>query len=249
MLRIVLKHATRNVFFTIRKPRPQLNVQNSFQRKNKATNAQTLKCVWFFLRLKCNTKLLPMMLLVAVWIEYAPGTRQFPSVSRCWISRLHDFQSKKFAAALKWKLMLKHNITAPVDLLPIQNHSNWMQECVHQQKGPVTLILKGPAIPFGFHLCHGQKSRFFGDGHPTFNRNPFNGYINPYYWVDFSHPRLYGNNGSWSTRSHISCIAMLHLRSTCLEIIGSKIRTTKFPIFDEQSCHPINIGNIGVFNF
>ena len=25
--------------------------------------------------------------------------------------------------------------------------------------------------------------------------NPYNGYINPYYWVD-DHPRLYGNNGS-----------------------------------------------------
>ena len=29
---------------------------------------------------------------------------------------------------------------------------------------------------------------------PTFNRNPYNGYINPYYWVD-DHPLLYGNNG------------------------------------------------------
>ncbi len=28
------------------------------------------------------------------------------------------------------------------------------------------------------------KSRYIGDGHPTFNRNPYNGYINPYYWVD-----------------------------------------------------------------
>ena len=46
-----------------------------------------------------------------------------------------------------------------------------------------------------FHMCHGQKSRFFGDGHPTFNRNPYNGYINPYYWVD-DHPLLYGNNES-----------------------------------------------------
>ena len=35
-----------------------------------------------------------------------------------------------------------------------------------------------------------------GDGKPpTFNRNPYNGYINPYYWVD-DHPLLYGNNGS-----------------------------------------------------
>ncbi len=25
------------------------------------------------------------------------------------------------------------------------------------------------------------KSRYIGDGHPTFNRNPSNGYINPYF--------------------------------------------------------------------
>ena len=39
------------------------------------------------------------------------------------------------------------------------------------------------------------KSRYIGDGHPTFNRNPYNWYIKPYYWVD-DHPLLYGNNGS-----------------------------------------------------
>ena len=39
------------------------------------------------------------------------------------------------------------------------------------------------------------KSRYIGDGHPTVNGNPYNGYINPYYWVD-DHPLLYGNNGS-----------------------------------------------------
>ncbi len=44
-------------------------------------------------------------------------------------------------------------------------------------------------------ICAMVKSRFIGDGHPTFNRNPYNGYINPYYWVD-DHPLLYGNNGS-----------------------------------------------------
>ena len=53
------------------------------------------------------------------------------------------------------------------------------------------------------------KSRYIGDGHPTFNRNPYNGYINPYYWVD-DHPLLYGNIGSldpgtyvwWMKNSH-----------------------------------------------
>ena len=42
------------------------------------------------------------------------------------------------------------------------------------------------------YMCAMVKSRvFLGDGHPTFNRNPYNGYINPYYWVD-DHPLLYG---------------------------------------------------------
>ena len=40
-----------------------------------------------------------------------------------------------------------------------------------------------------------SKVAIFGDGHLTFNRNPYNGYIDPYYWVD-DHPLLYGNNGS-----------------------------------------------------
>ena len=45
------------------------------------------------------------------------------------------------------------------------------------------------------------KSRYIGDGHPTFNRNPYNGYINPYYWVD-DHPLLYANNGSLDPGTH-----------------------------------------------
>ena len=53
-----------------------------------------------------------------------------------------------------------------------------------------------PTNPFeNSHICAMVKSRYIGDGHPTFNRNPYNGYINPYYWVD-DHPLIYGNNGS-----------------------------------------------------
>ena len=48
------------------------------------------------------------------------------------------------------------------------------------------------------HMCHGQKSCFFGDGKPpTFNRNPYNGPYKPLLLGWFSHPLLYGNNGSW----------------------------------------------------
>ena len=61
----------------------------------------------------------------------------------------------------------------------------------------------------GTYLCHGQKSRSFGDGHPTFNRNPYNGYINPYYWVD-DHPLLYGNNGSLDPGTFVLCLLGLN---------------------------------------
>ena len=27
------------------------------------------------------------------------------------------------------------------------------------------------------HICAMVKSRYIGDGHPTFNKNPYNGYI------------------------------------------------------------------------
>ncbi len=33
-------------------------------------------------------------------------------------------------------------------------------------------------------------------------RNPYNGYINPYYWVD-DHPLLYENNGSLDAIAHM----------------------------------------------
>ena len=56
------------------------------------------------------------------------------------------------------------------------------------------------------HMCQGLNSLYWGwssgDGHPTFNRNPFNGYINPYYWVD-DHPLLYGNNGSLDPGTYV----------------------------------------------
>ena len=45
---------------------------------------------------------------------------------------------------------------------------------------------------------------YVGDGHLTFNRNLYNGYINPYYWVD-DHPLLYGNHGSLDpTTNHVA---------------------------------------------
>ena len=58
--------------------------------------------------------------------------------------------------------------------------------------------------------CAMVKSRYIGDGHPTFNRNPYNGYIIPYYWVD-DHPLLYGNNGSLDPGTHGWCGSQTHM--------------------------------------
>ena len=57
------------------------------------------------------------------------------------------------------------------------------------------LTLRIQICPKDFpYMCHGQARRYIGDGKPpTLIGNPYNGYINPYYWVDFSHPLLYGN--------------------------------------------------------
>ena len=52
-----------------------------------------------------------------------------------------------------------------------------------------------------FSLVLGSKLLVLGMVIQPLIGNPYNGYINPYYWVD-DHPLLYGNNGSWSTLAH-----------------------------------------------
>ena len=65
------------------------------------------------------------------------------------------------------------------------------------------------------------KSRYIGDGHPTFNRNPYNGYINPYYWVD-DHPLLYGNNGSLDPGTYTGVQLLVSRRVICfVNIFGT----------------------------
>ena len=54
--------------------------------------------------------------------------------------------------------------------------------------------LKEPSF---FHCSNvpWSKVAILGMVIPPFNRNPCNGFISPYYWVD-DHPLLYENNGS-----------------------------------------------------
>ena len=48
----------------------------------------------------------------------------------------------------------------------------------------------------------GSKLVVLGMAIPPLIGNPYNGHINPYYWVD-DHPLLYGNNGSLDPSTYI----------------------------------------------
>ena len=69
------------------------------------------------------------------------------------------------------------------------------------------------------HLCQGRSTPYIGDGRaPPFLGNPYNGYINPYYWVD-DHPLLHGNNGSLDPIAH--CLGTFLLKRSYLMSVSA----------------------------
>ena len=58
------------------------------------------------------------------------------------------------------------------------------------------VILQVPSID---HMCHSQKSLYWGWFIPPLMRNPFNEYMKPYYWVD-DHPLLKKKTYVWLHR-------------------------------------------------
>ena len=53
----------------------------------------------------------------------------------------------------------------------------------------------------------GSKLVVLGMDIPPLIGNPYNWYINPYYWVD-DHPLLYGNNGSLDPSTYEICVVI-----------------------------------------
>ena len=86
-------------------------------------------------------------------------------------------------------------------------------------------------------ICAMVKSRYIGDGHPAFNRNPYNGYINPYYWVD-DHPLA--NNGSLDPGTYRWWFFSTHLKhmpkSNWIELPQGSGENRKY-----LSCHHLEI--------
>ena len=137
-----------------------------------------------------------------------------------WWVRLSRFWQRKKTQGSEWLAM-----TTPwfATSWYCKSFNQWLhQACLEQRwAGCCSTVqrVSGNDVPFksslvgGFNPCEpGSKVAILGMVIPPLIGNPYNGHINPYYWVD-DHPLLYGNNGSWSTRSHIWKIVKLdHLK-------------------------------------
>ena len=78
-----------------------------------------------------------------------------------------------------------------------------------------------------------SKVAIFGDGHPTFNRNPYNGYIGaPTIGLMSFYPLLYGNNGSLEFRPW-------HKVFYKTERTMTQLRLWKFIVIPQSWCHLI----------
>ena len=63
-----------------------------------------------------------------------------------------------------------------------------------------------------------SKLHILGMVIPPLIGNPYNGYINPYYWVD-DHPLLYGNNGSLDPSAYtVYCKSRAHFQLLYTEL-------------------------------
>ena len=107
-----------------------------------------------------------------------------------WYICLHENRKNQpFMLVVPWILWVCTTQVMEVYQLPVGTiHESFFNESIR-----IFQPFDGP--PPKKNKCAMVQSRYIGDGHPTFNRNPYNGYINPYYWVD-DHPLICGNNGS-----------------------------------------------------
>ena len=90
----------------------------------------------------------------------------------------------------------------------------------------ITILSFGDWIPRGHEIPvkiyePGSKLPVLGMVIQPLIGNPYNGYINPYYWVD-DHPLLYGNNGSFFHPGTYEN-TKTHRGNWCLEYVGIQI--------------------------
>ena len=129
---------------------------------------------------KCETQLM--------WSIFSLKKKGWLTKVVAWILFSEIFRDPPPNDGTPWAPYYSH--TTPIRI-PKDMGMVWVQLTI-RGKSPLIKIW----IP-KLHMCHSRSTPCIGDGKPpTFNDgNPYNGYINPYYWVD-DHPLLYGNHGS-----------------------------------------------------
>ena len=138
-------------------------------------------------------------------------------------------------------------------LTPHQNktHLTWPKPIQPGQYNSVLSVI----LHFGFVvlICFvsfvpGSKVAILGMVIPPLIGNPYNGYINPYYWVD-DHPLLYGNNGSLDPSTRVRRVApwkLVFAIIVAFKVQGSKgfIKSTTSHVI---SCHALSCHFMSIF--
>ena len=102
---------------------------------------------------------------------------------------------------ITWQVLNPQPVGVSLHTNLFPTFSNTKGTSLNSAKRSSVKLLSNPSSPpylkswVRSYICAMVKSRYIGDGHPTFNRNPYNWYLKPHYWID-DHPLLYGNNGS-----------------------------------------------------
>ena len=105
--------------------------------------------------------------------------------------------------------------------LAVQNGRRTLRELEWKKKGTEKSFILAPYEP-------GSKLVVLGMAIPPLIGNPYNGYINPYYWVD-DHPPLYGNNGSLDPSTYIQhCYISFSKKKRVILMICAPAGTSHF---------------------
>ncbi len=113
------------------------------------------------------------------------------------------------------KLQNDRGLTSFANVLS-ENHKFW-PHLIGTYNNLIDLVIVD-YIKILCYMCHGQKSLYRGwSSHLLIGILIMGPYKPLRTWVDFSHPLLYANNRSWSTRSHI--YAVISLRNHCLRTV------------------------------
>ena len=141
----------------------------------------------------------PPISKIFVKLDHFPTFGKEKSSSKLLFSLLNFSPVCQGARIPAWRFRLRQGGQSAPSTHTLAGQSAVQKGGTRQKKAPHKPYLKGRLISYiekyvylyiyitkNIEMIYvpWSKVAIFGDDHPTFNRNPYNGYINPYYWVD-----------------------------------------------------------------